>query len=96
MLGAIVTLSLIIPLWWARSPAPVVRGAEARRGPLVIEVATNGRVEPIEGEDIHLWASLPMEAEEQLTVQDRIVAIEQSVQEKYDVQTVVVALPESE
>ena len=32
---------------------------------------------------------------EQLTVQDRIVAIEHSVQEKYDVQTVVVALPES-
>ena len=52
--------------------------------------------EPIEGEDIHLWAYLPMQAEEQLTVQDRIVAIEHSVQEKYDVQTVVVAVPESE
>ena len=51
--------------------------------------------EPIDGEDIHLWAYLPMQAEEQLTVQDRIVAIEHSVQEKYDVQTVVVALPES-
>jgi hypothetical protein len=52
--------------------------------------------EPIEGEDIHLWAYIPMQAEEQLAVQDRIVAIEHSVQEKYDVQTVVVALPESE
>lgn len=52
--------------------------------------------EPIEGEDIHLWAYLPMQAEEQLTVQDRIVAIEHRVQAKYDVQTVVVALPESE
>jgi hypothetical protein len=51
--------------------------------------------EPIEGEDIHLWAYLPMQAEEQLTVQDRIVAIEHRVQEKYAVQTVVVALPES-
>jgi len=50
--------------------------------------------EPIEGEDIHLWAYLPMQAEEQLTVQDQIVAIEHRVQEKYDVQTVVVALPE--
>ena len=50
--------------------------------------------EPIEGEDIHLWAYLPMPAEEQLTVQDRIVAIEHSVQDKYDVQTVVVAMPE--
>ena len=27
--------------------------------------------EPIEGEDIHLWAYLPMQAEEQLTIQDR-------------------------
>jgi hypothetical protein len=52
--------------------------------------------QPVEGEDIHLWAYLPMRAEEQLTIQDRIVAIEHSVQEKYDVQTVVVALPESE
>jgi hypothetical protein len=51
--------------------------------------------EPIEGEDIHLWAYLPMQAEEQLTIQDRIVAIEHTVQEKYGVQTVVVALPES-
>jgi hypothetical protein len=50
--------------------------------------------EPIEGEDIHLWAYLPMPSEEQLTVQDRIVAIEHSVQDKYDVQTVVVAMPE--
>ena len=52
--------------------------------------------EPIEGEDIHLWAYLPMQAEEQLTVQDQIVAIEHSIQAKYDVQTVVVAMPESE
>ncbi|HEY7494536.1 MAG TPA: hypothetical protein VIH59_25975 [Candidatus Tectomicrobia bacterium] len=52
--------------------------------------------EPIEGEDVHLWAYLPMSAEEQLAVQDRIVAIEHSVQDKYDVQTVVVAMPEPE
>jgi hypothetical protein len=52
--------------------------------------------EPIEGEDIHLWAYLPIQAEEQLTVQDQIVAIEHLVQEKYAVQTVVVAIPESE
>lgn len=52
--------------------------------------------EPIEGEDIHLWAYLPMPAEEQLTVQDRLVALEHVVQEKYDVQTVVVAIPEPE
>ena len=50
--------------------------------------------EPIEGEDIHLWAYLPLPVEEQLTVQDQIVAIEHIVQEKYGVQTVVVILPE--
>lgn len=51
--------------------------------------------EPIEGEDIHLWAYLPIPTEERLAVQDRIVEIEQTVQEKYGVQTVVVAMPES-
>jgi hypothetical protein len=50
--------------------------------------------EPIEGEDIHLWAYLPIQAEEQLAVQDRIVTIEHQVQAKYHVQTVVVAMPE--
>jgi len=50
--------------------------------------------EPVEGEDIHLWAYLPIQSEEQLTVQDRIVEIEHAVQEKYGVQTVVVAMPE--
>jgi hypothetical protein len=52
--------------------------------------------EPIEGEDIHLWAYLPMPAEAQLTVQECLVALEHVVQEKYDVQTVVVAIPEPE
>ncbi len=50
--------------------------------------------EPVEGEDIHLWAYLPIQSEEQRTVQERIVEIEQTVQEKYGVQTVVVAMPE--
>ena len=50
--------------------------------------------EPVEGEDIHLWAYLPIQSEEQLTVHDRIVEIEHAVQEKYGVQTVVVAMPE--
>lgn len=50
--------------------------------------------EPIEGEDIHLWAYLSMRPEERLTIQNRIIEIEHSVQEKYDVHTVVVALPE--
>ena len=45
-------------------------------------------------EDIHLWAYLPIQSEEQRTVQERIVEIEQTVQEKYGVQTVVVAMPE--
>src|SRR5262249_26792267 len=40
------------------------------------------------------WAYLPMQAEEQLTIPDRLVAIDHTVQEKYGVQTVIVALPE--
>lgn len=52
--------------------------------------------EPTEGEDIHLWAYLPMSSEERLSVQSRIVEIEQAIQEKYGLQTVVVALPECE
>jgi hypothetical protein len=36
-----------------------------------------------------------MRVEEQLSVQNRIVEIERSIQEKYRVQTVVVALSES-
>ena len=44
---------------------------------------------------MHLWAYLSMQAEEQLTIQDRIVAIEHTVQEKYGEQKVVVALPEA-
>ena len=50
--------------------------------------------EPVEGEDIHLWAYLPIPATQRLTVQERIVEIEQTVQEKYGVQTVVVTMPE--
>jgi hypothetical protein len=52
--------------------------------------------EPIEGQDIHLWAYLPMRPEEHLAIQHRIVEIEHAVQDKYGVDTVVVALPESE
>ncbi len=50
--------------------------------------------EPIAGEDIHLWAYLPLPPEERLTVQERIVEIEQTVQERYGVQTVFVVMPE--
>ena len=50
--------------------------------------------EPVEGEDVHLWAYLPIPATQRLTVQERIVEIEQTVQEKYGVQTMVVTMPE--
>ena len=49
--------------------------------------------EPIEGEDIHLNAYLPMRPEEHLAVQHRITEIELAVQDKYGVYTVVVAVP---
>lgn len=48
VLALIVALGLLLPLWWGREPAPAVRVAEARVAPLVVEVATNGKVEPID------------------------------------------------
>jgi len=48
IVGAVVALALLLPLWWARNPAPVVQAAVAERAPLVIEVSTNGTVEPID------------------------------------------------
>ena len=52
--------------------------------------------EPVEGEDIHLWAYLPMHAKDQLNIQEQMVELEQTIQEKYSVQTVVVTIPEPE
>ncbi len=51
--------------------------------------------EPVEGEDIHLRAYLPITPEERLTMQNRIVEIEWAIQDKYGVQTLVVAIPVS-
>jgi RND family efflux transporter MFP subunit len=48
ILGSVIALGLLLPLWWARNPAPIVQAAVVRRGPLVIEVSTNGTVEPID------------------------------------------------
>ncbi len=50
--------------------------------------------EPVEGEDIHLWAYVPLPATQRLLAQEKIVEIEQTIQEKYGVQTVVVTMPE--
>jgi hypothetical protein len=50
--------------------------------------------EPMEGENIHLWAYLPMRPEEHLAIQGRMVEIEHTVQDKFGVETVVVAVPE--
>ena len=51
--------------------------------------------EPIEGEDIHLQAYLPIQLSERLAAQSRIVEIEYAVQDKFGVETVVVVLPEA-
>lgn len=51
--------------------------------------------EPIEGEDIHLQAYLPIQLAERLAAQSRIVEIELAVQDRFGVETVVVVLPES-
>lgn len=50
--------------------------------------------EPIEGQDIHLNAYLPLQPGEHLAAQDRIVEIELAVQDKFGVDTVVVVVPE--
>lgn len=52
ILGSVIALGLLLPLWWARNPAPVVRAAEVRRGPLIIDVSTNGTVEPIDDVEV--------------------------------------------
>ena len=50
--------------------------------------------EPIEGQDIHLLAYLPLKSDQRLAAQDRIVEIELAVQDKFGVETVVVVVPE--
>jgi len=53
VLGAVAAAGLLlVPLWWGRTPAPAVRIAEAQVAPLVVEVATNGKVEPVEDIEI--------------------------------------------
>lgn len=52
--GAVALLA--IPLWLARNPTPEVHLATLQRGPLVITVATNAKVEPID--DFELRARL--------------------------------------
>ena len=45
-----------LPVWCAHAPRPEVDGAAAWRGPLRVEVATNGKVEPVH--DIEVRARL--------------------------------------
>ena len=52
ILGSVIALGLLLPLWWARNPAPIVQAAQVRRGPLVIDVSTNGTVEPIDDVEV--------------------------------------------
>lgn len=46
----------VLPWWCRRDPAPVVMGVTARRAPLRVLVATNGKVEPVD--DIEVRARL--------------------------------------
>lgn len=53
LIGILVLVALLaVPLWWARDRVVEIRLAEAHRGPLVMKVATNGTVEPIEDFEI--------------------------------------------
>jgi HlyD family secretion protein len=56
LLVPLVVIAVLLPLWCQRDPAPMVRAAPARRGPLRVEVATNGKIEPID--DIEVRARL--------------------------------------
>jgi hypothetical protein len=50
--------------------------------------------QPVEGQDIHLQAYLPIQLAERHAAQSRIVEIEHAVQDKFGVEKVVVVLPE--
>ncbi len=52
LLGGGVLLALLAPALWTRSPAPLVGVAEVRLGALVIRVSTNGKVEPIDDQEV--------------------------------------------
>jgi len=49
---------LLLALWCARHPAVSVETAEARRGPLTVEVSTNGKIEPVPEAEMQVHARL--------------------------------------
>jgi len=53
-LGAGAALAVSLALWCARTPPIAVETTLARRAPLVVEVSTNGKVEPIEKSEIRV------------------------------------------
>jgi HlyD family secretion protein len=51
VVGGILVAGLLLA-WWTREPAPFVHTAQVRRAPLRVLVATNGKVEPVEEEEV--------------------------------------------
>ncbi len=80
-----------------QQPAPTIVGLATAELILNLQRAFPGVLlepcEPVEGEDIHLRAYLPIQPAERLNAQNQIVEIEWAVQDKYGVQTLIVAIP---
>jgi HlyD family secretion protein len=53
-----VILLVVLPLWFARTPPPKVEVIRARRGPLEVKVATNGKIEPLDEAEVEVRARL--------------------------------------
>lgn len=68
----LVAAALAVPLWLARDPVAAVRVATAQRGPLVMKVATNGTLEPVE--DFEVRARLDGRIVEIREAGDRVAA----------------------
>ena len=51
VVGGLLGAGLLLA-WWTREPAPFVLTAQVRRAPLRVLVATNGKVEPVEEEEV--------------------------------------------
>lgn len=55
---ACIGLLLLLPWWYARSPAPLVHVAQVQRGLLQVRVATNGKIEPEPEAELEVRARL--------------------------------------
>jgi HlyD family secretion protein len=70
-----------LPIWCSRTPRPEVQVVAARRGPLRVQVATNGTIEPIDDTEIRARVNsrvveIPDDAGLRVQVGDRLVELD--------------------